>query len=54
MIVIAALFIGASFGAVIARRRKGNRLDMLQYAAVNAIIFGILGMFLTLIIEKML
>jgi len=54
MIVIFSLIAGAVIGALVARRRKGNRLDMLQYGAAYAIIFGILGMFLTLIIEKSL
>jgi len=54
MIVIAFLIAGAILGALTARKRKGNRLDMLQYGAVYAIMFGLLGMALTLIIEKML
>lgn len=54
MIVIISLIAGAIFGTQTARKRDGNRLDMLQYGAVYGIIFGLLGMFLTLIIEKML
>ena len=53
MIVIAGLIGGAALGALIARRRKGNTLDMAQYAAGYAIIFALLGLFLTIIIERM-
>lgn len=46
--------IGAAFGlvagAVIARRRGGNRLDMLQYAAVFTIIGFLLGTFAMLLL----
>lgn len=35
--------LGALFGVVRSRRSKGNTLDMLQYAAVHALIFGVLG-----------
>lgn len=54
MIVITSLIAGAVFGTFSARRRGGNRLDMLQYGAVFAIVFGLLGMFVTLAIEKMM
>ncbi len=53
MIVIAALLLGAATGALIARRRGGRRADMLHYAAVYAIAFTILGLFLTIIIDRM-
>lgn len=53
MIVIAGLVIGAITGALRARARKGNRLDLLHYAAVHAIVFGVLGMFVTLLIDNL-
>lgn len=36
------LALGAALGAFIAWRRKGNWLDMLQYAAGYGIAFGLL------------
>jgi hypothetical protein len=53
MIVIAGLILGAILGAARARAHKGNRLDILHYAAVHAIAFGMLGLFVTLIIDYM-
>ena len=54
MIVIACLFIGAVLGVVHARRRGGNRLDIWQYAGVFAIIGAIIGMFVTIGIDRMI
>lgn len=51
MIVIAGLILGAIVGALRARARQGNKLDIAQYAAVHAIIFAVLGMFLTILID---
>ena len=48
MIVLIAALAGAVLGAAAARRRRGNRLDMLQYAAVYAILFGLGGMALSI------
>lgn len=53
MIVIAAVAIGALFGAARARRRQGNGFDIAQYAAAHAILFAIIGLFLTIIVEKL-
>jgi len=53
MIIIAGLLGGAAWGVVKARRQGGNRLDMLQYAAVGAIAGGLLGLVVTLVIERM-
>lgn len=54
MFALAGLIIGAIFGALRARRRGGNRLDMFQYAAVHAILFALAGLFLTLIVHRAL
>ena len=35
-------------------RRKGNKADMAQYAAGFAIAFGLLGLFLSMILERLL
>jgi hypothetical protein len=53
MIVIAALIAGAMFGYVRARRRNGNTFDKAQYALVHAILFGVIGMFVTILIDRM-
>lgn len=53
MIVISGFFLGALFGALRARRGKGNGFDIAQYAAVHAILFAILGLFLTIVVEKL-
>ncbi|WP_333830163.1 hypothetical protein [Pararhodobacter sp.] len=54
MIIIAGIIIGALIGAANARKRNGSGLDITQYAAVGGIIGGILGMFATIGIERML
>jgi len=52
MILFTAATLGAIFGAYTARKRKGALLDILQYAAVYAIAFSIIGLFVTVIIER--
>ena len=52
MIVLVAALIGAVLGALTARRRNGNRLDMLQYAAVYAIIFAMGGLALSIVLDR--
>lgn len=54
MIILASLVSGALFGALRARARQGNRLDVAQYAAVHAIAFGLAGLFATIALERML
>ncbi|MBR2656761.1 hypothetical protein [Yoonia sp.] len=51
---LSGLLFGAVLGAWRAKSRGGKLFDMLQWAAVFAIIFGILGMFLLIIIERSL
>ncbi|WP_194269246.1 hypothetical protein [Tritonibacter litoralis] len=53
MLVISALLIGAVFGALRAKKRGGNRLDMLQYAAVHMIIFGLAGLAATILVHRL-
>ena len=52
MIVIAGLILGAALGARTAIKRGGKRLDALQYGAAFAIIFTLLGLFLTIILHR--
>lgn len=54
MIVLILIVIGAVSGVIFANRRDGNRLDKWQYGAVFAIIAGIIGLFLTVILEYMI
>lgn len=54
MIVIFAFLVGAIGGALRARSRKGNRLDIAQYAAIYGMVFAIIGLFVTIIIGRML
>lgn len=53
MIVIAGLVLGAILGARTALKRGGKRLDALQYAAGYGIAFALLGLFVTLFIDRM-
>lgn len=54
MIILAGVIGGGIWGALLAKRRKGTRADMVQYAVACAIAFGLLGLFLSIIIERML
>jgi uncharacterized membrane protein YfcA len=53
MIVIAGLILGAVLGAYTAHKRGGKTLDLLQYAAGFGIAFCLLGVFLTIFVERM-
>jgi hypothetical protein len=46
--------IGSLTGRGIARRRGGRGLDQLQYAAGYGIAFGILGVFMTILVSRMI
>lgn len=52
MIIAAGLILGVLMGAFTAKRRGGKVLDMLQYAAGFGIAFMLLGVFVTIIIER--
>ncbi len=54
MIVIGGLVLGAILGVMSARRRGGKPADMAQYAAGYGIAFGLLGVFLTIVLERLL
>ncbi|MEL6610127.1 MAG: hypothetical protein AAFO93_14560 [Pseudomonadota bacterium] len=53
MLPIAGLILGALYGALLARGRKGKTLDMLQYAAGFAILGGVLGMLAFIILSRL-
>ena len=50
----ACLLGGALWGAYLARSRKGNALDMAQYAVGFAIFFGVAAFLLTLVLARVL
>ena len=52
MVPLIGLIIGALIGALIARRRKGNFLDIIQYAASYGILFGLISLFLSIYIVR--
>ncbi len=54
MIVIAGILAGAVWGGVFARRRGGSGADIAQYAAVWGIIGAILGLMITVGIDRMM
>ena len=51
--VLTGIVIGAVLGAWRARRQGGNARDMAQWAAVYAILFGLIGLVLTIVIGRM-
>ena len=53
MIVILALVVGLFWGWQTARRRGGNTYDRIQYALVHAILFGIVGLVVTILIGRL-
>ena len=53
MIVIVLAVTGAVMGALNARRRQGNRKDIAQYAVGYALAFTIVGMILTVVIDRL-
>jgi hypothetical protein len=53
MIVLGGLLLGAITGASIAYKRNGKVLDILHYAAGFGIAFCLVGLFATIIIDRM-
>lgn len=49
---LAGLFIGAIVGAFRAKSRGGKTADMAQWGAVFAMIFGVIGMFIAVILTR--
>ena len=52
MITIIAAIAGMALGATTALRRGGKRLDALQYGAGYGVAFALLGMVITIIIDR--
>jgi hypothetical protein len=53
MIVIAGAILGGLWGGRRAKVRGGRAADIAQYAAVHALIFALLGLALTIAIERL-
>ncbi len=53
MLVIGGLLVGAILGPVQAKKRGGNRLDMLQYGVIYAMIFAVFGLIATVITHRL-
>lgn len=49
---LAGILLGAFLGAYQAKSRGGKRLDMLQWGAVFAILFGLIGMFVVIMLQR--
>tara|TARA_R110002124_G_scaffold243153_2_gene408220 strand:+ start:483 stop:653 length:171 start_codon:yes stop_codon:yes gene_type:complete len=54
MIVIVLGLIGAVIGGFTARKRAGNGKDIAQYAAGYAIAFMVVGMVLTVLVDRIM
>jgi hypothetical protein len=54
MFVIGGVILGALGGGLTARKRGGKPADIAQWAAVWAILFGLVGLFITLFLDRML
>lgn len=52
MIVFTTTLLGGGFGALLARKRGGNRMDMLHYATILAIVGALLGLFITVFVSR--
>lgn len=51
---LGGLLLGAILGALRARARGDKLADILQWAAVHAMIFGLAGLFALIVIERAL
>lgn len=53
MYILAGLVIGALIGYRRAAKRGGNGFDKAQYAAVHAIVLMLIGLFVTVALNRM-
>ncbi len=49
---LAGIVLGALLGAIRAKRRGGKPADMAQWAAAYGMIFGLVGLFVLIFIER--
>lgn len=52
--LLGAIVLGAIGGGLRARARGGKLADILLYATVYAIIFGLIGLFITIYLDRMM
>lgn len=52
MIILAGAVLGIVIGSFTAKNRGGKRLDILQYGTIYGIAFTLLGMIITIILER--
>ncbi|WP_375254658.1 hypothetical protein [Yoonia sp.] len=50
--IVSGMVIGAILGAMRAKARGGKRLDMLQWGAVFAILFGLIALFVMILLSR--
>ena len=53
MIVIGGFLLGAVLGALSASRKGGKPADMAQYAAAYGIALALLGLFVTIVLDRL-
>lgn len=53
MAALIAFILGAGWGAFVARRRGGSRMDILFYAAVHGIVLALLALLASVIAIRM-
>lgn len=53
MLPIITSILGAAAGGLVARRRRGNGFDIAQWAAVWAIIGGLLGLLALIVLTRL-
>jgi hypothetical protein len=54
MIVIILTLLGATLGGFTAKKRKGRPADIAQYATAYGIFFALVGLVITIAVEKSL
>ncbi|NOE25664.1 hypothetical protein [Ruegeria sp. HKCCD6157] len=53
LVVLGMAALGATVGALAAKKRSGNRADMAQYAAGYGIAFALVGLVISLILVRL-
>ncbi len=51
--ILIGVILGAAYGALLARRRNGTRLDMVHYAGIHAIVFGLVAVVLQIGLDRL-
>lgn len=49
---LAGILLGAILGAFQAKRKGGKTMDMLQWGSVLAIVFGLIGLFILIYVDR--